>query len=172
MIKGTRIIIRGIEESDASFYHDWINDQETNFWRGLNHPSSFESSLNELKKYRSTNLSSITFTITAEDEKPIGLIGVRGICNRSRRCEIWIYLGDKSYWNKGYGQETLSLMIKYLFDEMNFHRVWLECDPEFESAVRCYEKVGFLKEGILKDGYFRRGRYRDTMIMGLIRKYE
>ncbi len=172
MITSSRIKLRAIENQDSSFYYNWINDNETNKWRGLYHPMAsddVESAISSLKKADPTKLS---LMILNENNAPIGIIGLRGICARSRRAEIWVYIGEKGFWNNGYGQESLSTLVKYSFEEMNLHRIWLECDPEFSPAVKCYENVGFQKEGILKDGYYRRGKFRDTMMMGLIRKYE
>jgi RimJ/RimL family protein N-acetyltransferase len=171
MITSKRIKLRAIEESDATAYFNWINDPETNFWRGLYPPISTDNALAEIKVLKQNDSTKFTLSIVDSDEKLIGIVGLRRICTRSRRAEIWIYIGEKNFWSKGYGQEALSSLVDYGFDEMNLHRIWLECNPEFTQAVRCYEKVGFEKEGILKDGYYRRGQYRDTMMMGLIRKH-
>lgn len=35
MIKGERIRLRTIEPGDSKSYLEWINDPETNQWRGL-----------------------------------------------------------------------------------------------------------------------------------------
>jgi diamine N-acetyltransferase len=169
MIEGNRVKLRAIEDLDVSFYHQWINDQETNFWRGLYHPVAFDVAQNDLKIFKFNDHTKLSLSIVAAADKPIGFVGLRGICCRSRRGEIWIYIGDKSFWSKGFGQEILSLLVRYAFEEMNLHRLWLECDPEHKSAVACYEKVGFKQEGVLKESYYRRGSYRDTIIMGLIR---
>lgn len=99
----------------------------------------------------------------------VGLIGLRDICRRSMRAEIWIYIGELDQWGKGVGTAAIKVLCEYAFNEANMHRLWLECDPENYGAVRCYEKNGFKKEGVHKHGYFRHGSYRDTMTMGLIR---
>jgi RimJ/RimL family protein N-acetyltransferase len=99
----------------------------------------------------------------------IGFVGLRGICPRSRRAEIWIYIGDKAFWGKGLGQEATTALCRHAFEEMNLHRVWLELDPENVGAKKCYEKAGFVLEGTLRQAYYRRGKYRDTCMMGLLR---
>ena len=170
MIEFGRVKLRAIEELDQIHYYRWINDNETNYWRGLYHPSSMIESASFLKRLSQRNSTQISLTILAENERPIGIIGFRGICTRSQRAEIWVYIGERSYWNQRYGQEALKAFLDYGFFEMNLHRIWLECDSNFDLGIKCYEKVGFEREGILRDGFFRHGKFHDTMIMGIIRK--
>jgi RimJ/RimL family protein N-acetyltransferase len=170
MIKLERLFLRAIENADSEQYYNWINDPDTNFWRGLYHPHSRSKSDNEIKKMMQDDPSQLSLTITDYQNEVIGLIGLRNICYRSQRAEIWIYIGNKKFWNKKYGQEAITGLIDYAFSSMNLHRVWLECDPDHLSAVKCYLNCGFLKEGVLVDGYFRHGKFRNTMLMGQIRK--
>lgn len=168
MISSQRLNFRAIENRDVAHYQRWINDSETNFWRGLYHPMSLVEAAEALETLKNSSQSQISLLIETKEFEQIGLVGLRGICPRSRRAEIWIYLGEKKIWNQKYGQEAIATLVNYAFEEMNLHRIWLECDPEYEQSVKCYSKVGFVLEGKLRDGYFRHGRYRDTIIMGLV----
>lgn len=170
MIKLDRLNLRAIEDVDSEKYHTWINDPDTNYWRGLYHPYSRTKAENELKKLMQDDPSQLSLAITDHVNEFIGLIGLRSICHRSRRAEIWIYIGNKKFWNKKIGQEALTGLVEYAFFSMNLHRVWLECDPSHVSAVKCYLNCGFLKEGILIDGYYRHGKFHNTMLMGQTRK--
>jgi len=169
MIAGNKVSLRAILKDDVKAYTSWINDQETNHWRGVNHPTAPDQAAAWLDLEGTVANDRLTLAIDLDTHTFIGLIGLRGICSRSRRAEIWIYLGAKEYWNKGLGQDAVRTICKYAFEEMNLHRIWLECDPENVGAVKCYEKNGFKHEGTLKDGYYRHGKYRDTVMMGLIR---
>ncbi len=57
--------------------------------------------------------------------------------------ECIIDIGEKAYWGKGYGSETLKLVLDYAFYEMNLHRVSLKVFSFKEKAIRLYEKWGF-----------------------------
>ena len=150
-------------------YRQWINDAETNQWRGVYHPTSEEQARTFLAGESKACPERLTLAITNHQEQFLGLIGLRSICWRSRRAEIWIYIGAKTQWGKGIGTDAIGTLCDYAFDEMNLHRIWLECDLESIAATRCYEKNGFRREGILKDGYYRHGKYRDTLMMGLVK---
>ncbi len=169
MIRGEKVVLRAIEPEDGEDFHKFINDEESNKTRGVFHPMS-KTAVFEYLKNESTNSSEkLTFAIEdAKDRKLLGLIGLRGVCGRSRRAEIWIYIGKKEKWGSGFGKDALSTLIRYAFDQMNLHRIWLECDPSYEKIMAAYEKVGFVKEGTLRDGYFRHGEYRNTCMMSIL----
>lgn len=169
MIRGKSIILRAIEQADVGAYYSWINDEETNQWRGLYHPTSREEATRWIEERRKPSPDHLSLAIEHNSDGLIGFIGIRGICPRSRRAEIWIYIGSKPHWNQGIGFEAVDVLCKYAFEQMNLFRIWLECNPDFEPVVRCYQKVGFVEEGRLRKAYYRDGEFRDTCIMGLLR---
>jgi RimJ/RimL family protein N-acetyltransferase len=168
MIHGKDVVLRAIESEDAGSYHQWINDEETNQWRGLFHPTSREEALAWIEQQRQKRPETLNLSIETNGEH-VGFIGFRGVDARSRRAEIWIYIGSKAHWGQGLGRNAVQALCDYAYLQMNLHRIWLECNPEFSAVVRCYEKVGFKEEGRLRDGYYRDGKFRDTCIMALLR---
>jgi RimJ/RimL family protein N-acetyltransferase len=169
MIRGTLSHLRAIEAKDVGAYHDWINDEETNQWRGLHHPQAKEDAEKWIELQRTRRPEALSLAIEATDGTLVGFIGLTGICARSRRAEIWIYLGSKPHWNKGIGEDAVRTLCNYAFEQMNLFRIWLECNPEYTNVVKCYEKVGFVREGTLRKAYYRHGAFRDTCIMALLR---
>jgi hypothetical protein len=55
------------------------------------------------------------------------------------------------------------------FDTLNLNRLWLHVYDSNPAGIRCYEKVGFKREGVLRQDHFGEGRYADTIVMGLLR---
>jgi RimJ/RimL family protein N-acetyltransferase len=170
MINGKTIYLRAIGLEDNKFFNQWINDSETNYWRGLYHPMSIENSLEWLKQNSVITHEKICFAVCDNQHNFIGLIGLRSICLRSRRGEIWIYLGNKEKWGHGIGSDAIKTLCDYSFNQMNLNRIWAEIDPENMGTLRCLEKSHFTKEGVLRAGYYRHGKYRDTMILSILRK--
>lgn len=169
MIRGKTIQLRAIEESDLQSYYSWINDEETNQWRGLYHPTSLEDAKEWIAKHREKETNKLSLALESSNGDLIGFVGLQAICQRSRRAEVWIYIGSKEHWGQGIGEDTIRTLCDYAFREMNLYRIWLECNPEFQNVVRCYEKVGFQQEGVLRKAYYRNGEFRDTCIMALLR---
>lgn len=82
---------------------------------------------------------------------------------------IGITIG-KNYWHKGYGQDSIKALCKYLFNSRQAHKIELEVVSANKSAINCYKKCGFKEEGIRRSKYYYSGRYLDTIIMGLLKK--
>ena len=45
--------------------------------------------------------------------------------------------------NKGYGSDALKALTKYLFENMNMRRCWIEPGEYNRRAIKAYEKAGF-----------------------------
>lgn len=109
------------------------------------------------------------FTIETLDGRVIGNAGLINLDFESRRVDMGIMIGEKDCWNKGYGTEAISLLLEFLFDELNMNRVALIADTRNHRAIRCYEKCGFQKEGIMRKARFKNGVYTDDLIMAILR---
>ena len=51
---------------------------------------------------------------------------------------------------------------------MNLHRLWLHVYDYNARATASYAKCGFKREGVLRKDRFYRGRYHDTIVMGIL----
>ena len=75
---------------------------------------------------------------------------------------------DKAYQNKGYGKETLELVLMIGFLEMN-HRKCIATIFSFNKASKeNFVNRNFSTEGVLREECFRKGRYWDVYKMGLM----
>lgn len=62
-----------------------------------------------------------------------------------------ILVGNKTTRGKGVGEQMINKILCIAFDELGLHRVSLGVFDFNASAIRCYEKSGFVKEGLLRD---------------------
>ncbi len=83
-----------------------------------------------------------------------------GVCNlydhdlTQGSIQLGIRIGNRGYWNRGYGTEAVGLLTHYAFANFGVTRVWLKVLPENVRAVRCYEKCSFNVTGMLSlSGY-------------------
>jgi RimJ/RimL family protein N-acetyltransferase len=88
----------------------------------------------------------------------------------AHNCELGITIGDKDYWGRGYGRESIHLLVQYAFEHHNYHKVWLRVHAFNERAVRAYRACGFIEEGRLRAHVWSNGRYDDLLVMGLLRE--
>jgi RimJ/RimL family protein N-acetyltransferase len=54
-----------------------------------------------------------------------------------------ILIGDKDYRGKGLGQKTVETLLSICKKELNSNKVELNVFDWNETAIKCYEKVGF-----------------------------
>jgi len=69
----------------------------------------------------------------------------------------------------GTGRRLLAAVVDEVFQTTHAHRVWLGVFPENERARKAYEAVGFRAEGIARGSAFFGRRYRDELIMSILR---
>lgn len=101
-------------------------------------------------------------------DKPVGSVYVRDIDNTHHKAEYGIFIGEKDARGKGYGTAAAKLMVRYCFEELALHRLFLRVYAENERAIRSYEKAGFVKEALLRDDVYIDGEYKDIVLMGIL----
>jgi RimJ/RimL family protein N-acetyltransferase len=100
----------------------------------------------------------------------IGDAGLHSTSAEHRRANLGIIIGDKEYWSKGYGTDTVRVLLRFAFEQMNLHRVELGTFDFNERAQACYRKCGFVEEGRRREDRYIDGRYHDLIIMGILRR--
>ena len=79
-----------------------------------------------------------------------------------------IVIGDKSLWGKGYGTDAMRIMMRLGFDKMNLHRLWLHVHDYNHARDRVVREVRIQARGSAARGHFARGKYHDTIVMGIL----
>jgi RimJ/RimL family protein N-acetyltransferase len=70
---------------------------------------------------------------------------------------------------RGHGKTLLAELVEIIFQNTDAYRIWLGVFRENTRARRAYEAVGFQAEGIARGSAFFGGRYRDELVMSLLR---
>ncbi len=90
--------------------------------------------------------------IECETHKVIGHISLGKIDRKNRSARIGkVLVGNKHVRGKGIGQQMIKGILSIAFDDLHLHRVSLGVFDFNLSAIACYEKAGFNKEGLLRD---------------------
>lgn len=102
-------------------------------------------------------------------DRAVGSVYVRDIDNTHHKAEYGIFIGEKEARGKGYGTAAAKLMVRYCFEELRLHRLFLRVYAENERAIRSYEKAGFVKEAHLREDVYINGEYKDIVLMGILK---
>jgi RimJ/RimL family protein N-acetyltransferase len=173
MIDGERVRLRSFELSDLDeIMKHWNNMELRNL---LGSADEGPASRNDVEEWvRNTwkqrqERKAFTFAIeTIADGKAIGGIGLE-INWTSRSAILGIGIYDPSKWGKGYGQESLNLILGFAFQNLNLNRVELDTFDFNKRAQECYQKVGFKEVGRRRKASFIDGNYRDEIIMDILK---
>ncbi len=131
-------------------YVNWLNDEETNKYL-LQQDSITYSDLKEyiLKKMEKKNCLFYAI-ICNKTNNHIGNIKLEPIDFKKGLATIGIIIGNKDYWNKGYGTNTIELIIKNL-KKLKISTLNLSVSKENIPAIKLYTKLGFK---IIDDKYY------------------
>lgn len=170
MIYGEGVRLRAIERSDLPTFVRWFNDPEVRQFLLMYAPMSmameerwFENRLNRENDH--------LFAVEAQVNETwvhVGNVGLHQIDWKNRLASFGIALGEKAYWNRGFGTAATRTIVRFAFAELNLHRVELEVFESNLQAMRCYEKAGFQREGVRRQAFFRDGRYHDLHVMAIL----
>jgi len=168
MLQGKLVRLRPVERGDLPNDLLWVNDPDVLAYFGSYLPYNMpkeEAWFESMSKAKDV----INFAIEYES-RHVGGCGFLNIEHRNQSAEIGLFIGDKSVWDKGLGQDTLRTMLDYGFDQLNFHRIYLRVFAENARAVHAYEKVGFVHEGSFREATWRHGRWHDMLFMSVLRR--
>ena len=70
----------------------------------------------------------------------------------------------------GYGTETIRLLKKYIFEELNMNRIYLNILEENISSRKLFEKMGFIQEGVQREAVFKNGKYNNLIMYSLLKE--
>lgn len=172
MIYGGRVRFRSIEEEDIHKFVKWINDAEVRNGILLILPVSVVEEKKWFANILDRDKVERPLVIEIQEGGTWEAIGNCGFVNLNWRCrsaELGIMIGEKRYWNQGYGTDAMHLLLKIGFDTLNLNRIMLKVYANNPRAIHVYEKVGFIMEGTLRQAEFRNGDYLDVFVMSVLR---
>ena len=103
---------------------------------------------------------------TADGREKVGFLMIAGLNNPFKEIEFRrIIMGVKG---KGYGKETMHMLKSWTFDDLHYHRAWLDCKEQNARALHLYESAGFVREGLIRETIFFEGKYESLVILGIL----
>ncbi len=156
MNNGNRIILREKKLADAWNDYKWETDPELAHLDAA--PVAAIPFSRYLLDYANELHGSLSishyFAIDTVDGKHIGNCSFYNISKFKREVELGIMIGNREYWDKGYGVDTINALVSHIFSRTNFDRIHLKTLKANNRAQKCFHKCGFTTCGQLaRDGY-------------------
>jgi RimJ/RimL family protein N-acetyltransferase len=133
---------------DAEKWTEWFNDLEVTLPLGdeAYTPFALEKCQGNIREVIQQQQHSFSI-VELETDILIGRCLLFDLDWVNRRAMLGIVIGEKTYWNKGYGQEATILLLDYGFTLLNLNSIMLGTFAFNERAINCYKHVGFKEIG-------------------------
>lgn len=166
-IEGDKVCIRPIEPGDLPAILKWNNDAEVGEFLDGESPRTLEK-CREWFSRNSANRHAKAYVFCTRDGCLLGDIEIINISWRSGDGELRIRIGEKQFWNQGYGTDAVMTLLRHAFFDLGLTRVYLRVYSHNHRAIRVYSKCGFRKEGLLRQKQKREG-WSDIILMRILR---
>lgn len=161
-------------EKDPEIESGWTHDSE--FMRMMEtdpaRPRSaamLKKQYEKIEKQIDEDKNFFYFAIRArEDDRLIGKAMVQRIEWTNGNAFIQLGLGSAEDRGKGLGSQALTMLLRFVFAELNLFRISARVPEYNEAALALFKKLGFLEEVRHRQALDRDGRRWDSMVFGLL----
>jgi RimJ/RimL family protein N-acetyltransferase len=165
LLRGRQVTLRSARPGDQSALERLRADPEIDHYMGVD---ARGSTLLWRHVYLGDQSGALVDLVVADErERPIGLVSLwdRTIPHQAAELSIWIGEGHR---DGGNGTEALRLTLRYAFDDLKLHKVYLRVLEYNARAIRTYQKCGFRIEGVLRDEMLVDGTWHALVYMGVL----
>lgn len=158
---------RMVDDEVVEKFTKWLNDFKITDYTGRS--ATMITLEGERKWFESLKDDTQSFFIVRkEDDELIGTVGLHQINNINRTATLGIFIGEHDGRNKGYGTETIRLILEYGFRYLNLNNIKLDVMEFNKRAIACYKKCGFKEYGRRRKSEFVCGKYYDRISMDIL----
>jgi RimJ/RimL family protein N-acetyltransferase len=156
MITGKKVKLREKKLSDAPDDYGWQTDPELAL---LDAAPILTTPFTRYLSEHARELSYPSFTrqqfaIETKSGKHIGNCTYYAIDETKGDAELGIMIGNRDYWDKGYGTDTVNTLVDHIFRNTELKRVYLKTLNSNARAQKCFKKCGFTPYGRMdKNGH-------------------
>ena len=169
MIEGKHVRLRSLETDDLPILKNWRNKllirkstREYKLLNMINQKNWFQSI------HQNNPPKEIMFGIMNKKNNLIGVTGLTYIDWKNRNAEISIYLSKVGWQKTKEARDTIKLILKYGFGELNLHRLWVEIFSTMSENIQLFSKMKFVSEGKFRQKLWRNGKWWDSVIYSIL----
>ncbi len=172
MLEIGRVRFRVFKREDLHLLECWENFHEgTLYARGQ--PMVFKNKDEIEKEYEKylENSDKQRFIIeTREDDKAIGFASYEDHSQDVRNATIGAFIGDKTYWNKGFGKEITIGLCEMLFFQHRYDRLSAWTSSVNHRSQHVLQDIGFKHSGTSRKSGYLYGKRIDWYMYDILRE--
>ncbi len=156
MITGRKVILREKRLADAWDDYTWETDPE------LAHLDAAPVVAITFSRYlldytyelRNSHPTGSRFAVDTLDGQHIGNCSYYNINASKSETELGIMIGNRDYWDKGWGTDVITTLVNYIFCQTKLNRIHLKTLESNIRAQKCFQKCGFAPYGhLVRNGF-------------------
>ena len=167
-LKGKKVILRPLSESDAPALTRWINDPEVRQFLKNYTPQTESAEREWVESLKKKSDTDIVLGIEVRG-KLIGVMGIHKINRKDGLATTGALIGEKRYWGKGYGTDAKMAVLNYAFNTLNLRKIMSSVFAFNKRSLAYSLHCGYRIEGRLKRQRFANGKYWDEIVLGLFK---
>jgi RimJ/RimL family protein N-acetyltransferase len=153
-IRGEKVVIREKRLEDVADDYAWRTDEEL---AHLDATRPITMSYDEFLRHSREELVyggsySKRLAIDTLDGLHIGNCMFYDIDAKRGQAELGIMIGDRSYWSKGYGSDSVEILLTHIFTTTPLTRIYLHTLDWNHRARRSFARSGFREVKSLRRG--------------------
>jgi len=149
MIVGGKTKLRGKRLADAPDDYAWQTDPELAELDAVSLPAiTFPQYLDQYaSELHYPPLTRHRFAVETLDGEHIGNCTYYDINETRGEAELGIMIGNRHYWDKGYGVDAVTTLLNHIFQRTKLNRIYLKTLVSNTRAQKCFAKCGFTTYG-------------------------
>ena len=166
-IVGERIYLRTLSSEDVGDnYVKWMRDEETvRFLESRCKTDTLENLREYVKAINESRTDFLFGIFLRENDVHIGNIKVGDVDYVHQHGNVGIMIGDKSSRGKGCGRESIQLVTKYAFEELNLNSLIAGIYANNTGCYKAFLNAGYNEAGSLKKHLFYNGKFVDKILV-------
>jgi len=165
-ILGKKTILRVLEKSDLKRSLVWLKDPSVNMYLSQNFRDyNVKKELNWFEFIRSSKNDIVFAIVDIDTNLHIGNCALHKINWEKGSCEFGIMIGEKDFWDRGYGSDAIKSIINFSISGLKLANIILNVYSYNRRAIKVYKKCGFKLIQVRKKDHFYNGTFWDTFVM-------
>ena len=169
-LRGQSVLLRPMRASDIPRQRVFFRDAELAELDSSSPETYADIDVDEFFQTRLASDGERAFFAIEVRGEYVGYGGLMNLNKPNKVFELGIVIGDRRYWNRGYGKEIVKLLLQHGFCALDGRKIELTTHQRNERALACFSACGFTEEQRIQGATLFDGQFVDMIEMSIARE--
>jgi RimJ/RimL family protein N-acetyltransferase len=169
VIEGDLVYLTTRDPANLETTRAWVNDRSVARWF-IDElvPQSSKKFRKVWEEFEESGKAQAFEMHVKEDDRFIGMVGLWDIDLRHRNAELGIFIGPEKERGRGYGRDALLTVMRFGFDTLGLHSIFLGAIDDNERGIGLYRSLGFKDSFRVREAMIVDGRHHDGIVFDML----